>query len=94
MNTIEKETYTLGDKVDYTGYKNDSDFIEWIKEEYRENYRRKNPIKEEVNTFQTLKELVNKREERASNFAEYCFKDNSDYVLWQEWKYYLEKVSK
>lgn len=94
MNTIDNdETYTLGDKVDYTGYKTDSDFIEWNKELYKESYRRKNPITDEVNTFESLKELVTQREKAATRYAEKAFNETSDYVKWQEWKHYLEKVN-
>ena len=89
MNTIEN---TITDNTDYTGYKDDLDFIEWNKELYRESYRRKNPITDDVNTFESLKELVNERERRATRYAENAFNETSDYVKWQEWKHYLEQV--
>lgn len=94
MNTTENEDkdFSLVDNNDYTGYKNDSDFIEWNKEQYKESYRRKNPIRDDVNTFESLKELVNNREKAASRYAENCFNETSDYVKWQEWKHYIEKV--
>ena len=84
---------TIETNNDYTQYKNDSDFIEWIKEQYKESYRRKNPIREDVNTLQSLKELVNEREKKASSYADEIFYENSDYVNWQEWKHFLEKVN-
>jgi cell division protein FtsB len=84
---------TIETNNDYTQYKNDSDFIEWIKEQYKESYRRKNPIREDVNTLQSLKELVNEREKKASSYADEIFFENSDYVNWQEWKHFLEKVN-
>lgn len=94
MKTNEYDFLETENNTDYTGYKNDSDFIEWNKEEYRERYRRKNQIREEVKTFESLKELVSERERKASKYADEIFLENSDYVNWQEWKNYLEKVSK
>lgn len=95
MNTIEIEDndISLVNNNDYSQYKDDSDFIEWIKEQYKESYRRKNPIREEVNSLQSLKELVNNREKAASRYANEIYEENSDYVNWQEWKRYLEKVN-
>ena len=47
----------------------------------------------DVNTLQSLKELVNERERKASSYADEIYEENSDYVNFQEWKHYLEKVS-
>ena len=93
MNTIEDNDISLVNNNDYSQYKDDSDFIEWIKEKYRESFRSKNPILEDVNTLQSLKELANEREKKASSYADEIFYENSDYVNWQEWKHFLEKVS-
>ena len=93
MNTIEENDFSLVNNNDYSQYKNDSDFIEWIKEKYKESFRIKNPIQEDVNTLQSLKELANKREKKASKYADEIFSENSDYVNWQEWKHFLEKVN-
>ena len=93
MNTIEDNDIALVNNNDYSQYKDDSDFIEWIKEKYKESYRFKNPIREDVNTLQSLKELANERERKASRYANEIFSENSDYVNWQEWQRYLEKVS-
>ena len=93
MNTIEDNDIALVNNNDYSQYKDDSDFIEWIKEQYKESYRRKNPIREEVNSLQSLKELVNNREKAASRYAKEIYEENSDYVNFQEWKRYLETVS-
>lgn len=93
MNTIEDNDISLVNNNDYSQYKDDSDFIEWIKEKYKESFRSKNPIREDVNTLQSLKELVNERERKASSYADEIYEENSDYVNFQEWKHYLEKVS-
>jgi hypothetical protein len=94
MNTIEDNDISLVNNNDYSQYKDDSDFIEWIKEKYKESFRIKNPIRENVNTLQSLKELANEREKKASSYADEIYEENSDYVNWQEWKKYSEKVSK
>ena len=94
MNTIEDTDISLVNNNDYSQYKDDSDFIEWIKEKYKESFRIKNPIQEDVNTLQSLKELANEREKKASRYANEIYEENSDYVNWQEWKKYSEKVSK
>ena len=65
-----------------------------IKEKYKESFRIKNPIRENVNTLQSLKELANEREKKASSYADEIYEEYSDYVNWQEWKKYSEKVSK
>ena len=93
MNTIEDNDISLVNNNDYSQYKDDSDFIEWIKEKYKESFRIKNPIRENVNTLQSLKELANEREKKASSYADEIYEENSDYVNFQEWKHYLEKVS-
>lgn len=45
MNTIEENDFSLVNNNDYSQYKNDSDFIEWIKEKYKESFRIKTLFK-------------------------------------------------
>jgi len=96
MNTIEN---TITDNTNYSEYKQDSDFIEWSKKGFAEAFINRNPIEQNkdgfkygFNTGLSLRDATHKRQDDSEAYAERRFQETSDYVKWQEWKHFLEKV--